>query len=531
MSISERKRKEMILEIPQLAQFEDFELSRIATYNDLYWEKFHFQCPILHCPSFQAESAPTPLLLSILLIGASYTPTSEDFKTAIAAPLRWIIFKSSSFHPPTRVWVLQSLLLLEMYEKTRSSSRLIHERAHIHHGTTLQLIRRGSTLLDPSIKLDPENSSTWVEWVEAESIKRAVFLAFVLDVCHSVLFSHGQLLHPNELQLSLPCDDRVWDSAEDNRDRLNAPTISFISGLRGLLKGQHMNLGSELGRLALLYGLLSHFIQISNLDLEASTLDAEIIIPFREKWGLAIGKALNFWWKDYNSEDRAASENILEQQLNKMDYLQHFHYAFISMTTRRYELHVFCGDRRILGKTTIRQDYLHAERYMNEWAKTSVAREAAFHALKGLISAFLENGKPTMYSVTTDPFVHRPMIIAHCALVFWAYAYCLDGPESNVLAHNFNGSHLEDHEWALVAESGLVFLERCSTVSSPRDLDHLKNKNRTVGLLKWVMLALRGSDWPLLVEICQMMDNCVKRSLGWEGAVGNDLECRNIQVG
>ena len=73
---------------------------------------------------------------------------------------------------------------------------MLHERAHIHHGTTLQLVRQGSTLLDPSISLLTDNveTSSWRQWVEAESIKRAVFTAFILDVAHSVLFGHGELL-------------------------------------------------------------------------------------------------------------------------------------------------------------------------------------------------------------------------------------------------------------------------------------------------------------------------------------------------
>ncbi len=45
-----------------------------------------------------------------------------------------------------KLWVFQTLLLLELYEKM-FSTRELHERAHIHHATTITLMRRGRSLI------------------------------------------------------------------------------------------------------------------------------------------------------------------------------------------------------------------------------------------------------------------------------------------------------------------------------------------------------------------------------------------------
>lgn len=548
LTISEEKRTDLLTCISELASFPEFSLNNLKIYNEMYWERFHFQFPIIHRPSFDVEETPSPLLLCIILVGAYYSGASEEFRSAIAVPLRWVIFSSPRFHPPTRVWILQSLLLLEIYEKALATSRQLHERAHIHHGATLQLIRRGATLLDSaSLPVDNTDSSTWKRWVESESIKRAVFVAFILDIMHAVLFCHGQLMQPHEIRLSLPCDDLVWDSLDDRRKLLDNPTVPFLTGLRRILSGEKVEVASELGRLALLYGLVSLANHMRQLDDEVS-LGLTVSRSFQGKWQPTLGDAFDFWWADYDgaTSDGAfhgspsgSSEVSVVRSNNREDYILHYHFAHISMHVRGYELHIFCGDRLILGLTTLRQDYLAAEKYMYEWSKTEGARIAAFHAIKAMEHVLLQSTNstyPTMYSVSKDVFVHRPMILAHCALTFWAYAFCLDGPESSILGDKdsmvtANSDIWKEHEWAVAAESGRKFLERASSIRTPDDLLHFPNRNYTVGLLKWLILSLGDSQWVVMTKMCRMMDNCVKRSRGWDRVVEDELSYRDIQVG
>lgn len=48
--------------------------SEIQTCVDLFFQKYHRHCPIIHTPSFNPARAPLPLLLSVMALGAMYSP-------------------------------------------------------------------------------------------------------------------------------------------------------------------------------------------------------------------------------------------------------------------------------------------------------------------------------------------------------------------------------------------------------------------------------------------------------------------------
>lgn len=50
-----------------------FSVANIRAFEHLYVQHFHRHCPIIHLPTFQAESATLPLLLAIFLGGALYS--------------------------------------------------------------------------------------------------------------------------------------------------------------------------------------------------------------------------------------------------------------------------------------------------------------------------------------------------------------------------------------------------------------------------------------------------------------------------
>lgn len=58
--------------------------SRIEKLVRLYFETWHRHCPILHQPSFDIGTVPTPLLLSVILLGAMYSQDEREASTAKA---------------------------------------------------------------------------------------------------------------------------------------------------------------------------------------------------------------------------------------------------------------------------------------------------------------------------------------------------------------------------------------------------------------------------------------------------------------
>jgi hypothetical protein len=61
-----------------------FTPSRITRIVNLYFEFWHPHCPIVHRKSFSVETAPTPLLVAIITMGAMYSQVDRDVKTATA---------------------------------------------------------------------------------------------------------------------------------------------------------------------------------------------------------------------------------------------------------------------------------------------------------------------------------------------------------------------------------------------------------------------------------------------------------------
>ncbi|KAK9470056.1 fungal-specific transcription factor domain-containing protein [Dipodascopsis tothii] len=595
--MSDTKRLDILGLIPTLEAEPQFELDYIHMYITLYWDKFHFQYPILHRPSFEADSTPGPLLWSIIMIGAAYAK-EHDLAMKIAEPLRWVIFKSPGFHPPVKIWIIQSLLLLEVYEKTMATRRF-HERAHIHHGTTLQLIRRGSILFGSSASSSligngqtmraansaggsgastsssgssggPSNSEAiWKQWVEAESAKRATLMAFVLDVSHAVLFGHSLVMSTHEIRLTLPCDDDAWermppvgaDGIWNWNQVVRAPTLPFFRALKQILKRERVVCG-RFGRKVLLAGLMSLSCQMTQLDLQVSSLGWG---AFRDKWRSTLGPALDFWKREYDRALRIYVKRTGGDPLAALDgrpnqdgtalynysdlYAQReyerilppeYPVAHIDIRCDLLDLQVFCGIHVLLIRPTRQQDYLASQARVRDWANTSSASEAVFQALQALYEIFIsgESG----YKAEDDVLIHRPQVISICAIVVWSYCFCREGPESHALARGPDGldssmaamstggsqyspanlstpsdskrTPVPHHKYSPEAEPGLDFIRRMHTARTPKELELITGKNRMVGMIRLVMDAISASRFQLMSEWGALMEICLERSLG-----------------
>lgn len=176
-----------------------------------YWNHISPQMPFIHRPTFSPNTCNLLLLAVMIMLGSStlnrlstkgLVDEYAAFADLLAEHLRWEIFTDPAASPPAELWVQQALLLLELYEKM-FSTRELHERAHIHHASTLTLLRRGNPLvgqlgtetpMEGSISRGEEDSATilsartgpswWLRWAQAESQNRVVFAAYLLDCSH-----------------------------------------------------------------------------------------------------------------------------------------------------------------------------------------------------------------------------------------------------------------------------------------------------------------------------------------------------------
>jgi hypothetical protein len=215
-----KKRKDAVFEGDVNAESHILSLGMMHTYIRSYWYHQHAQLPILHKPTFMADKTPNLLLLMVIAIGAAtldkiygtaLTDSAADFANFVVWHVRWEIVRDADFRPPAKLWIFQTLLLTEVYEKMYST-RALHERAHIHHDSTLTLMRRGSSLIGrpafdspPSVRDDktarssgsnstpdtPGSEETWTRWITNEATRRAAFAAFVIDSIHATMFGHS----------------------------------------------------------------------------------------------------------------------------------------------------------------------------------------------------------------------------------------------------------------------------------------------------------------------------------------------------
>ena len=334
-------------------------LSMLRTYIASYWCQFHPQLPMLHRPTFVPDETQNLLLIAMIAIGASCLPKSYGLAATreaaqlanfLATHLRWEIFIHAHFTPPAKLWVFQALLLLEVYEKLYST-RMLHERSHIHHAATVTLMRRGSSLVGKSALDSPPNAREekvsdggggasaggvggnggglagttttsslssssgpaatsdrwWNEWITAEATRRAAFVAFVLDAMHAQMFGHSAVMVAHEMQLPLPYDEALWSAttgAEVGRQEASLKAngikrISFLEGLKQTLNHKSVRTNA-FGRTILMAGLLSVTWHMKERDLQLRSLGAGPTMGGRERWRSALTKAYDFWKQDFD---------------------------------------------------------------------------------------------------------------------------------------------------------------------------------------------------------------------------------------
>ncbi|KAF3906550.1 hypothetical protein ABW20_dc0107752 [Dactylellina cionopaga] len=546
-------------------------LNTVQLYISLFWQHFHPQLPILHKPTFAADKTENILLLAIVAIGAACVDrmhfphlagAAADLSCVLAMNLRWQIFDHADFRPPAKLWIFQALILLETHEKMYST-RQLHERAHIHHATTLTLMRRGSSLqgrcaLDspPSIREDKTgggNSSSghssgastpdewWNHWIVSEATKRAAFAAFVLDSVHATMFGHSAVMVAHEMRLALPCDEALWtatSSAEVGRLKQALynngvkPTM-FLEGLKRTLNGQTVRTNS-FGRTIIMAGLLSVSWHMNQRDLQVNSLGVAQALGGKDKWRGALTRAFDLWRSDFdkslqtkvpvsergshddgnfympNHDPDVENDNIFESRT-----VLH-HLAHMAMHVDIVDLQIYAGAKRLLGRSIGGNDSTLASKKMKDWANTARARDAVYYALQFLRQVLLPapqgmphedtSGAPTVYSARDDYLLNRPWVLYFATLVVWAYGVALDGPIPEPIS--VPQTPQERHR------DMRSYLIRVGNRGSPDELSDITDRNRNLGLLLVLQKMFGEMRWELLQEASKLLGQCIEISKG-----------------
>ncbi|KAI7626490.1 hypothetical protein KC319_g1210 [Hortaea werneckii] len=484
------------------------------------------------------------------------TLRSAELAFFIAYHIRWEVFKDAEFRPTAKLWTFQTMLLLELFEKL-FSTRNLHERAHIHHATTLTMMRRGSSLIgrnatdlphngddptrtppgpDGSINTSGQNTpdASWNKWITAEATRRAAFTAFIIDSTHATLFGHTAVMSPHDLRLPLPCDEALWSatsSAEVQRIESSLaangfkPT-SFLDGLKRTLNGQKVRTNT-FGRVILMAGLLNVSWHMNQRDLQVSSLGASSMLGNQIKWRSPLTRAFDFWRRDF---DESLSKNELWLQVcnpKNIDRMSIDHrdnvfesrtclhsLAHMAMHVDIIDCQVFAGSDRVLGRVVLESDRAVVQRRMREqWAPSARARDATFYAVKFLREVLIpedllatQRAHPHQpltftYSARDDYLLNRPWVLFFALLIVWSYGYALDGP---LRPSNYTLTTRE-----LQIRDMQRYLVRVGGVSTPDELEGIKDRNSCLGLLLSLQETFKQPRWELLHDANDVLGSCI----------------------
>ena len=545
---------------------ENHMLSRkmMQLYIGSYWLHFSDQVPILHKPTFSPDKTANLLLIAIMAIGAAcldrthspkITRAGAELSNFFAWHLRWEIFRDVNFRPPAKLWIFQTLILLELYEKMYST-RELHERAHIHHATTITLMRRGRSLIGKSALDSPPNprddkhgsrhSSTsglahtpdewWNHWITNETTRRTAFAAFLIDSIHATMFGHSTVMVAHEMRLPLPCDEQLWKASSGNEvGRIEAnlmsngyKPMSFLEGLKRTLGGSEVQTNS-FGRQILMAGLLSVSWHMNQRDLQVSSLGGGMshALGGRDKWRSTLTRAFDSWKTDFDkslqrneavadpySYERRNEANVVFESRTVLHHLAH-----MAMHVDIVDCQIFARARRLLGRTIGTQDLNSAQRRMKDaWAPSAKARDATFYALKFLGSVLIpEHNSPPRaggynkppawipYVARDDVLLNRPWVLYFAALVVWCYGFALEGPCTAAPV-----PHTQQEK----VEQTRAYLHKLGSVASPEDLKLIKGINQNSALLMVLKDSFESTRWELLHEGATLLSNCIQLNAG-----------------
>lgn len=112
----------------------------LQSYCDAFFDHFNTAYPLIHRALFDPEQVDTSFLLSVLLIGATYMDkTAHILAVCIHDVMRAQIFSHHAFSATPQLWMLQTILLVECFGKSRAGQKQ-HDMAHLFHGLLIKCV-------------------------------------------------------------------------------------------------------------------------------------------------------------------------------------------------------------------------------------------------------------------------------------------------------------------------------------------------------------------------------------------------------
>ncbi|KAI1133805.1 fungal-specific transcription factor domain-containing protein [Hypoxylon sp. FL0543] len=484
-------------------------LSRLSlqSYLDLYFKRFNTAYPLIHQATFEPSRKEPLLLLSMILLGATYSEKeAHQLAVCIHDVIRPAIFSHASFSPKPDLWMLQTILLVECFGKSRAGQKQ-HDMSHLFHGMLINLIRRSDCQSVRPVRPhehggqgDLMDDRSWRKWAEAEEKKRLALLCFMWDTQHAVLFCQSLCMSAFELRLPLPGNQALWEASTpaewSHLSLATPPEPMYLLALKSYItRDAHRvpNLNS-LSRIIVFHGLMSIFWDMRRRD----QTSLGVISSQGGRWQGRLGAAYQAWKVDFDnfclrlsnltfaevSKGFAPETAKVELDVWRTAYVAVYHAAHVLLHSEFLDIQIFAGARNILGRPVQRTDFIRSEKIVKRWAaghavqnsdhagESADAAKAAWHAAQ-----LLQNASKTLVDVDFMGLFHVPWCLYLATLTIWTFHHT--GAKAL-------GSIPHDSELVWDAQA-----EMCATVDSmvevgAEGLLEVQGLKRTGGLV-WVM--------------------------------------------
>ncbi|KAH8895653.1 hypothetical protein GQ53DRAFT_792267 [Thozetella sp. PMI_491] len=514
-------------------------LDSLQTYLDLYFTRFNTAYPIIHAATFDPSTADTLLLLSVLLLGATYSvKDAHQLAVCIHDVIRPGIFAHAGFSARPELWMLQTILLVECFGKSRAGQKQ-HDMSHLFHGLLINLIRRSdfqSARPRPPTQADSSSTNAldtaWRKWAENEQKKRLTLYCFMWDTQHAVLFCQSLCMSAFELRLHFPCSQAVWEAPDAGswaaawRSSPFAPQPDpaqqpfYLPTLKAYLTpgvSPPTTLNAH-ARVLVLHGLMSIAWDMQRRD---QTALGVVSRGPGSRWRELLAAAYDAWKTDFDEYCVGATQQWPHQQLgdeedaSAAEDAQAEFVAFAAAAKAVYhaaqsllrmdflDVQIYAGARHILGRPVQQRDYLHSAQVIKRWAATAVAEEsqgtvdrrvgdvrsgaigAAWHAAR-----MLRDVVPVADSEAMSSLFHVPWCLYLATLTCWAFHHASPSrgrvPLNDEDEMGVDELDADEMVWDLKGEMDSLISDMAESPDGPLQLVQKQRKRRTNGLV-WLM--------------------------------------------
>jgi hypothetical protein len=113
-------------------------LFSLQQYSDLFFTRFNTSYPLIHQATFQPGQVHPFLLMAILLLGATYSDKDTHLlAVCIHDTMRPLIHASKEFSTRPKLWMLQTILLVECFGESRAGEKQ-HDFSQLYHGMLIK---------------------------------------------------------------------------------------------------------------------------------------------------------------------------------------------------------------------------------------------------------------------------------------------------------------------------------------------------------------------------------------------------------